>query len=322
MNLVHEPSTQYLVSVQASSTVKTIKCFYWIFFLMGFVESTEELVFRIEGFMQNAIEKVASVAAQLKEPISILFSLVATILAIFTYRRARFTIFQPLKSEVVKRQTDLLIDLYAMFRNQHLSAIGALDYINVVFANSYKQFIDLGLTTKDENNETLFMETISEEELWLDHVSVGFPVVFSNQHKEERRVNAQTESDQRITPHYLNSLLESDHCIDIIYMTSQHVETKKKIHSTISNPLTPKGVISILRKLVKEIDNNMKGVLPNVLEEVVRESCKRNLEQQLVRSIDYRAIVNGFLHNANNHEKTIDELQEAIRKLLRVDLRI
>lgn len=40
----------------------------------------------------------------------VIFTLMATVIAILTYKRARYTLLQPLRSEVVKRQTELLVE--------------------------------------------------------------------------------------------------------------------------------------------------------------------------------------------------------------------
>ncbi len=45
----------------------------------------------------------------------IIFTLIATVIAVLTYKRARYTILQPLRSEVIKRQADLLIEIMEAF---------------------------------------------------------------------------------------------------------------------------------------------------------------------------------------------------------------
>ena len=50
-------------------------------------------------------------AAPLRDISTIIFTLIATTVAILTYRRARISLFQPLRTEVVKRQADILLAL-------------------------------------------------------------------------------------------------------------------------------------------------------------------------------------------------------------------
>lgn len=62
-----------------------------------------------------------------------------------------------------------------------------------------------------------------------------------------------------------------------------------------------------------------KVILPSILEAAIKESCSQNLLEQKVVKIDYRALYNAFLANANTHKKSSIDLQLCIRKLLRVD---
>ena len=49
--------------------------------------------------------------SDIKDLFWIVFTLVTTVVAVLTYRRAKMTLLQPLRSEVIKRQTDNLVCL-------------------------------------------------------------------------------------------------------------------------------------------------------------------------------------------------------------------
>ena len=55
----------------------------------------------------------------IKDILWIIFTLIATVIAVLTYKRARYTILQPLRSEIIKRQTDLLIDIMEAFSDDN-----------------------------------------------------------------------------------------------------------------------------------------------------------------------------------------------------------
>lgn len=270
--------------------------------------------------MLEILKLLRNNASQIRDFVGILFPLVATVLAILTYRRARFTLFQPLRAEVVKRQTDLLLELYDVLCSQQLGLVGSLDYINIVNANAYKSFLDLSLTKESENNKETFRDTISDSELWLDHVTIGFPSLFVDPPELSKgNVPPPSNRDSKLTPQELKKIIDSEHCIDIIYLTNDHVSTINKIQRIIANPITPKEVVSQLEKLKHEIGKNLSVILPSILEAAIKESCTQNLLKQKVTMMDYRAISNGFLANANTHKESSAELQLCIRKLLRVD---
>ena len=73
----------------------------------------------------------------IKEFSGIVFTSIATVIAILTYRRARYTLLQPLRSEVIKRQTDLFVSLLDFIRDKEHRLIDKIGYRDIVFTNMY-----------------------------------------------------------------------------------------------------------------------------------------------------------------------------------------
>lgn len=74
----------------------------------------------------------------IKDVLWVIFTLIAIIIAILTYRRARYTLLQPLRSEVVKRQTELLAELPEYIAGSKKIINFGIDYMGIIACNAYK----------------------------------------------------------------------------------------------------------------------------------------------------------------------------------------
>ncbi|MCW3789833.1 hypothetical protein [Plebeiibacterium sediminum] len=59
----------------------------------------------------------------LKDLFTLIFAGTGTVVAILTYRRARATILQPIRTEVIKKQSEILTKLLQVIRENNLSGI-------------------------------------------------------------------------------------------------------------------------------------------------------------------------------------------------------
>ena len=79
----------------------------------------------------------------------VLFTLVASIVSIKTYMKAKSTILQPLRTEVAKRQTDLLLELLSLFMDKENDFFMKVDYISIVNANILLSMDSYGYLLED-----------------------------------------------------------------------------------------------------------------------------------------------------------------------------
>ncbi len=90
----------------------------------------------------------------LKDVFTLFFVGTGTVVAILTYRRARATILQPIRTEVIKKQTELLSKLLHTLSNNNQSFEVGLDYVNLVQINVMLTLRDFGFVFKG-HNETI-----------------------------------------------------------------------------------------------------------------------------------------------------------------------
>ena len=57
------------------------------------------------------IDFISTNIGWVKDSFTTIFAITGTVLAILTYRRARYTILQPIRNEVIKKQSELLTNL-------------------------------------------------------------------------------------------------------------------------------------------------------------------------------------------------------------------
>ena len=102
------------------------------------------------------IEFISQNISCIKDGFTTIFALTGTILAILTYRRARHSILQPIRNEVIKKQSSLLTDLLKTC--QPGSEFDRnLDYFNLVRVNVYLHLKEFGFLFKDQKKTIDFI---------------------------------------------------------------------------------------------------------------------------------------------------------------------
>ena len=86
----------------------------------------------------------------IKDVFLVLFAGVATVLSILTYRKARHTILQPIRSEVIKSQIEILSDLFKFLSDEH-AVDEKIDYNEISKLNTFGILIHYGfIASKNE----------------------------------------------------------------------------------------------------------------------------------------------------------------------------
>lgn len=95
------------------------------------------------------IEYIKENIIWLKDLFTLLFVGTGTVVAILTYRRARATILQPIRTEVIKKQSELLSKLLQTLNDNNQSFEVGLDYLNLVQINVMLTLRDFGFVFKE-----------------------------------------------------------------------------------------------------------------------------------------------------------------------------
>ena len=84
----------------------------------------------------------------IKDAIGALVSLLTVTIAFFTYRKAKSTLFQPLRSEVIKHQMSLFEKIVEVL--DPVTFMGYIDYQTIAAANLYLHLRKYGCTLGDD----------------------------------------------------------------------------------------------------------------------------------------------------------------------------
>ncbi|CAB1245778.1 conserved protein of unknown function [Ruminococcaceae bacterium BL-4] len=254
----------------------------------------------------------------IKDILWILFTLVATLIAILTYRRARYTLLQPLRSEVVKRQTNMLMKLLEFVAGQKGEIYFKIDYMGIIACNAYKLLELTDYHFLDDDIRKKVEENIGGQ---IILTSSGYPKTFC----------APTD------PFYVDDSGAKDFCnykkliiseikegkglvsLENLYLTKQHVLTVSTIEKYRDSPLMPQKIQIELSQLLCDISNNIRGPLFKELENFISEAIKMDSSEHSPLSIHYQAIYNRYLKYSKSHTELVEQITATIRSYLQVD---
>ncbi len=84
----------------------------------------------------------------IKDIFTLILVATATVISILAYRRARATVLQPIRNEVIKKQSLILSEVLAFLPKTTFDR--SLDYVGVASANAYLALRDYGFVFKDQ----------------------------------------------------------------------------------------------------------------------------------------------------------------------------
>jgi hypothetical protein len=250
----------------------------------------------------------------LKDLFTLLFVGTGTVVAILTYRRARATILQPIRTEVIKKQSELLSKLLQTLSDYNQSFEVGLDYVNLVQVNVILTLRDYGFVFKEQKE---IFEKIEETVVgWM-------PCGRTNILKDVKIVGAFPEPAEKIkeTEYGLkkfNDLKKGDIDVDKIYLTKRHSEFVRLISDFKGDPFTPTAIQETLTELFNDINNNLAIILKGELESFMIDFAKAYF-QKGAPHFDPAGVYNSYNHSRIHHRPTLAKLKNDIRRYLRID---
>lgn len=261
------------------------------------------------------IEYIKENISWLKDLFTLLFVGTGTVVAILTYRRARATILQPIRTEVIKKQSEILSKLLQILKeNNHSFEVG-LDYVNLVQINVLITLRDYGFIFKEQKEILEKIET---------QLGGWTPCGKSNILKDIEIIGAfKEESPKEKANEYgiekFNNLKNGEIDIDKIYLTRKHSEFGELISEFRDDPFMPTSIQNTLTELSNDINNNLVIILKGELESFMLNFSKEYFEKGKAPHFDPVGTYNDFNHSRAHHRQTLNKLKFEIRKYLRID---
>lgn len=260
--------------------------------------------------MNSIIEWIKTNISWVKELFWIAFTSVATFVAILTYRRARHTILQPLRSEVVKRQTDLLAEILKFLDERAVFMNDA--YLDTMTCNLFCQLKEYGILVEEDGLEQQ-----------IEELEGGYNIVTG---KTVHKVGDISEKDAEIL--FSKRVIEKRDLakagqfeLDVIYLSKSYFESVNTLESFINNPYLPTKIKQKLQKLLFEIRSNVGEPLYETIIDAISEIVLQDIAEEEKKGIHPMAEHNRWRHHPQMymHTNTINAIVHEIRKYLMVD---
>lgn len=246
-----------------------------------------------------------------KDFFTIIFYVTVAVIAILTFIRAKETFLQPVRSEVIKKQTELMTDLLKTLHKNNIDF--GLDYPGVVRVNIFRWLIIYGFILKDQEK---VRETISRD---IDQSTLFFPDENIQLDDLEIITSFDDKKETKIAEDPGKALYEKakrgEININKIFITKKHRVYRDKLHFYVENPFLPNSIKVHLESLINDIDTNIKIHLRKVLGSFIREVFNRKGQTRF--SPD--GVFNEFNHVRIHHASTYDILKSEVRKYLKID---
>jgi len=262
-------------------------------------------------FFQNNINWI-------KDIFTIVFVTAGTIIAILTYRRAKATILQPIRTEVIKKQSQLLSELLDCVTKNFKENVLGFDYNGIVKINAFSLLKRYGFKLKDQEEiEKKVMENSAGAIIINDGKNItDFEVIdtFSrkpkggNQKKRYEKGKKEFENLKKGIVH-----------IQLINYTENYHKFIIQLSDFADNPFLPTDIRKILKTLIEESHTNLTVHIKNALTTFILKFSELYFKGEKKHKISPDGIYNEFNHNCISHKQIISELKKEIRSHLRID---
>lgn len=264
----------------------------------------------MEEFVSNNISFI-------KELSTIFFSLIALIISILTYFKARKSLLQPLRTEVIKNQTLILAKLLEEIFDEEISLLIKIDYYNIVKLNIFMHLDELGFRISEHDKVKEEMKKKESEVILVgdtEEISWGFlPLGLENiEVKKEFNEKNLSEENYRLAK-------EGKYKLEKLFITKKHKGFTILLDKYVKSPFMPKKIQDILIRLRSDININLTIIMKSVLEKLINEFCVEFNKESSTKDLTPIGAYNLFNHQATSHKSYIEELICEIRKHLRID---
>lgn len=251
----------------------------------------------------------------IKDLFTILFTFVGTVITILSYNRARYTILQPLRSEVVKKQTDFFIKLLTFFESKEFEYLSLGCYQELISVNCLISLDELGFKMKAHNE---VMKTINEKivgKLILPNSELLSDVELITTFKTKK-----DENKQNLSKENYDKLKQGEFKLAYLSITKDYSDILESISNHRNNVLMPKDIKNKIDSIIEIDKYNVQEALVNEVENFVIEFSTIYFSSGDT-NFNLSGVWNKFNRQRKAQKNQVDDLKESIRKYLMIDLK-
>ena len=246
---------------------------------------------------------------------SVIFALVATIIAVLTYKRASKTFLQPIRTEVIKKQSTLLTELLDLISTNKTIDDG-LDYIGIASLNVFMILNDYGFLF---NNRDKIMDHCKQiTSGWIpcgDSNVIDDVQIVGMFDKLEKEPACTLDLSKERYEHAKQGII----VIDKIYFTKRHFDYIKQLSYYLDTPFLPDNIQKILRKIILDISSNLTSKIKNILTIFMLKFSEAYFKEGKCLPVQPVGVYNEFNHDRIHHNIDLQLLKKEIRDYLKIN---
>lgn len=258
--------------------------------------------------------------SNIKDAATIILAVTATVISILAYRRARATILQPIKTEVIKKQSQILSEVLTILPNNESKLIESLDYMTIATANALIALVELGFVFEKQEELLGDFKKDIVGSFWMGegHVMPDVEVlgIFTPEAEKQLKTNAEKQKKAKERFEKAKAGVVKINRIDL---TKTHWRLFEKLEEYAENPFVPTTIQDILKTLITDITTNLRVHLRGSLEEFVRQYCKRYFSEKTRPTPQPIGAYNIFNHMRIHHIAVLTSLRTEVRNYLQID---
>lgn len=249
----------------------------------------------------------------IKDTVNVLFWLFTCLIAYLTYRNAKKTLFNPVRSEMVKYQMKIITDFIDNHTGKGMNFEYSLDYLALVKINyDVNYFLSIYKNFGSIENLVLGEKDAAALQYCKDNLAGSFEVLKDDE------------------AYYFGNTIAGEYDELIQYLLTVHISSKESEHEELplqrlyftkkfhllyfdlqnlkTNPFIPKEIKFCVEKILYNVTINL---------QLLYETLSMYMPEKKYKF--YRDIYNHFEPKKIDHTKDLEELRNAINKYFKVN---
>jgi hypothetical protein len=214
------------------------------------------------NFFKNNIE-------WLKDFFTLILAVVASVITILTYLKAKKTILQPLRTEVIKKQIEILSELLDSISNQE-KLFMSCDYFNIFDLNLKIYLLEIGFT----NN------ALEETQDYLKGINSGSILCVDEDeeiHAFSKLGNDPKQTYKEYQEFRYNEAKNGTFKIQLVHYTKQYADFSTKLNDICNSPFIQNSIKIDLQILLKKNHINLSSFMKAKIEDSINNFVKTNI---------------------------------------------
>lgn len=258
--------------------------------------------------MENILTFLTDSLPYLRDFATTFVALTGAVVAILTYRRAKETLLQPVRSEVIKRQTDMLIEVLSTI-GSGVSVSEKADYRGIIEVNILGSMLKCGAIFNDVEQIRAFLDKKVKGSLLGKESSEFMELAPVFEPKSPKK------NPKDVNKVFYDKAKKGTFNMPMIDMTGESLIFLDDLKMHANNPLMPKAVSDLLTVLREEIMANIEGPLVLSVEGAINDSFASGGMEVPNPS----GVFNRYNRKALSHSVTVSKIKTEIRQYLKID---